>query len=72
MTLVTKYKHCLYCFAGGISLELFMNLFRVGEVTLYGTMKRNLSDNIAQTRFEAEKSIFDQILADPSEPVEET
>lgn len=41
-----------------------MNFFRVGEISIYRTIKKNLSTERAQSAFEAEKLVFERIEAE--------
>lgn len=56
-----KYSHYVTCFCAGAGLELFMNFFHVGEVNIYRSIKRSLSDSRAESKFEAERLFFEKI-----------
>lgn len=55
------YTHYALFFSAGAGLELFMNLFHIGEISLYRTIKRNLSTSRAEEQFELEKALYEKI-----------
>lgn len=57
------YSHYVISFTAGAGLELFMNLFHVGEISIYNSIKKNLSTQKAEQLFEAEKALFERIQA---------
>lgn len=51
-------------FVAGAFLELFMNYFHVGEANIYRSIEKNMSNSIAESRFELEKTVYEEILND--------
>lgn len=62
-----KYSHIVIFFTAGVSLELFMNFFHIGEANIYRSVKKNLSSSEAERRFEAERMLFEKVEASDSE-----
>lgn len=56
-----RYSHIVGFFTAGAGLELFMNLFYIGEANIYRSIKKNTSDYKAEKQFEAEKFIFETV-----------
>lgn len=48
------YAYVPIVFLGGAALEIFMNEFRVGDVSFYKTLKRRLVQDAAKDSFERE------------------
>lgn len=55
------YAHYVVFFSAGAGLELFMNLFHIGEISIYRTIRRNLSTSQAEAQFQSERDIFEKI-----------
>ena len=55
------YSHYVIFFSTGVGLELFMNFFQVGEVSIYRSIKKNISSSRAQEEFELERELFEKI-----------
>lgn len=53
--------HYVVFFSFGAGLEIFMNLFHIGDISIYRTIKRNLSNARAEEQFEREKALFESI-----------
>lgn len=56
-----RYSQYVIIFSAGAGLELFMNFFHVGEISIYRSIKRSLSDSRAEEQFLREKSLFETI-----------
>lgn len=59
-----KYQHYVSFFIWGAGLELFMNLFHVGEASIYRSINRSLSTSRAEKQFEVEKYVFERLEAE--------
>lgn len=66
-TLKWPYSHLVICFSAGVGLELFMNLFHIGEANIYRSVRRSLSDSEAKKQFELERALFEKLEDDRSE-----
>lgn len=56
-----KHNHYVTFFCAGAGLELFMNFFHVGEISIYRTIKNRLSETRAQEQFEAERMLLEKV-----------
>lgn len=59
--LSTRNQYVLF-FLAGAGLEVFMNLFHVGEANIYRSIRKSLSTSRAEEQFEAEKRIYERIV----------
>lgn len=64
------YAHYVIFFSAGAGLELFMNHFQVGDISIYRVIKRNLSDTRAQEQFDLERAVFERYELSGEEKVE--
>ena len=62
-----RHGHYVLFFSAGAGLELFMNFFHVGEVNIYRSIKRSMSDSRAIKQFELEKNLYEKIQNDRNE-----
>lgn len=54
-----KHSHIVTCFIGGACLELFMIYFHVGKVSIYQSIKNNLSTAQAERQFIFERMVLE-------------
>lgn len=56
-----RYRYYVTFFIAGAGLEMFMNLFHVGEANIYRSINKSLSTSRAESQFEQERQLYEKI-----------
>lgn len=59
-----RYSHLVTFSIAGAGLELFMNLFHIGEANIYRSIKKVASDEKAKSAFEEERRVYESVEID--------